>query len=108
MGHLMRRLFTGKRAYKRSHLVALRQRTISASDPPSAAGRAMKRPETLSERPFRNWSSSVQLIEQRLGLLEHRRIEAFGKPVVDGREQIASLGSIALVAPEAGETGGGP
>jgi hypothetical protein len=53
-------------------------------------------------------SSGTQLIEQRLGLLEHRRIEAFGKPVVDGREQIASLGSIALVAPEAGETGGGP
>jgi hypothetical protein len=39
--------------------------------------------------------------------LQDRRVEAFGEPVVDRREEIASLGALALVAPEAGEAGGG-
>jgi hypothetical protein len=39
---------------------------------------AFDRPRT-NERPFRNWLSGVQLIEQSLGLLQIERIEAFGE-----------------------------
>jgi hypothetical protein len=46
---------------------------------------------------------SRQLIEQRLGLLQHWRVEAFGEPVVDRREQIMGFGALALIAPEEGE-----
>jgi hypothetical protein len=40
-----------------------------------------------------------QLLEQRLGLLQVERVEPFGEPVVDGREEIAGLVSFALIAP---------
>jgi hypothetical protein len=50
---------------------------------------------------------SPKLIEQRLSVLQDRHVEAFGEPAVDGREEIAGFGAIALVAPEAGEAGGG-
>src|SRR3954454_1337174 len=49
---------------------------------------------------------SRQFIEQRLGFLQDRRIEAFGEPTVDRRDQIASFRAPALVAPEPSETGG--
>jgi hypothetical protein len=32
---------------------------------------------------FRNWLSGVQLIEQRLRLLQIERVEAFGEPAID-------------------------
>jgi hypothetical protein len=35
-------------------------------------------------RPFRNWLSGVQLIEQRLRLLQIARVEPFGEPAVTG------------------------
>jgi hypothetical protein len=41
------------------------------------------------------------------GLLQVERIEAFGKATIDRGEKIVGLLSIALVAPEAGEAGGG-
>ena len=45
----------------------------------------------------------MQLIQQHLGLLQIERIEAFGEPAVDWREQFARLLHLALVAPEVRE-----
>jgi len=49
----------------------------------------------------------AQLLQQRLRVLEVRRVEAFGEPGVDGLEQIAGVGALALALPEVGEGGGG-
>ena len=49
-----------------------------------------------------------QLIQQRLGFDQVGRIEAFGEPIVDRREQVIDFRLPALVAPEPGEAGGGP
>ena len=62
--------------------------------------------QLLSKRPFRNWLSGVQLLQQRLRLLQIARVEPFGEPAVDRSEQFARLLRLALVAPEAGEAGG--
>jgi hypothetical protein len=40
----------------------------------------------------------LQHSEQRLGLLQVERIEAFGKPAVDRCEKIAGRGALALIA----------
>src|SRR5262249_36208973 len=48
-----------------------------------------------------------QLLQQRLRFLQVRRVEAFGEPAVDWREEVAGFGALALVAPEAGKAGGG-
>jgi hypothetical protein len=42
------------------------------------------KPDGKTKRPFRNRLSGVQLVEQRLGLLQVQRIEALDEPVVDG------------------------
>jgi hypothetical protein len=39
--------------------------------------------------------------------LQDRRVETFGEPVVDRREEITGFGALALVAPEASELEGG-
>jgi hypothetical protein len=44
--------------------------------------------------------ASSQLIEQRFGILQDRRVEPFSETAVDRREQIASFATLALVAPE--------
>ena len=41
-----------------------------------------------------------KFVEQRLGLLQIGRIEALGEPAKDWGEQIASLTTLALIAPE--------
>jgi hypothetical protein len=43
-----------------------------------------------------------QLSNERGGFFEVARIEAFGEGAVDRRKEIASLGALALIAPEAG------
>ena len=43
---------------------------------------------------------SGQLVEQRLRLDEVARVEALGEPGVDGRQQRAGLGALALALPE--------
>src|SRR5262249_23267143 len=72
----------------------------------------MRRGTSATESAWRNRGSpprskdetgSGQVIEERLGLLQVKRVEAFGEPAIDGREQVASLGALALIAPEAGE-----
>ena len=55
-------------------------------------------------------SASVALRQrrqQRFGVLQVSRIEPLGEPPVDRGEEIAGLLALALVAPEAGEAGGG-
>ena len=44
---------------------------------------------------------SPQRIEQRLGLLQVKRVEALGEPVVDWGEKIVSLPRLALITPQA-------
>ena len=46
-----------------------------------------------------------QLVEQRLCLFQIRRVEALGEPAVDGGEQVAGFGGLALGLPEACEVG---
>ena len=46
---------------------------------------------------------SHQLLEQRLGVDEVARVEAFGEPAVDRGEEVARFGALALIAPEARE-----
>jgi hypothetical protein len=58
-------------------------------------------PATRGPRSYR------ELLQQRIRLLQNRRIEAFRKPVVDWREEAARLRPPTLIAPEAGEAGGG-
>jgi len=48
-------------------------------------------------------TSLRQVVEKRLRLFEVRRVKAFGKPFVDGREKLSSLGAAPLVAAEPGE-----
>src|SRR5882672_1323898 len=48
-----------------------------------------------------------QLLQQRLRLLEVRRVEALSEAAVDRREQVAGVGALALIAPEAGHAVGG-
>jgi hypothetical protein len=44
----------------------------------------------------------AQLIEQRLDVLQNRRIETFGEPPIVQCKQIAGLGILALIMPQAG------
>jgi hypothetical protein len=50
---------------------------------------------------------SVMLLQQRLGLLQNRRVETFGEPAVDRREQIAGFDALALIPPKTGEATSG-
>jgi hypothetical protein len=45
-------------------------------------------------RNERSAMSNGQLVEQRLGLFEIERVEAFGEPAVDRSEQITGLGAL--------------
>ena len=52
-------------------------------------------------------AESCQLVEQCLGVFQERRVEPLGEPIVYGREQVSGFGALALIAPQAGEAGGG-
>jgi hypothetical protein len=43
-------------------------------------------------------AGSRQFVEQRLCLFEIGRVEAFGEPAVDRREEVSGFGAAALVA----------
>jgi hypothetical protein len=49
---------------------------------------------------LRNSVSGAQPVEERLGLLQIARVEAFGEPAVDRSEKLACLIPLALIAPE--------
>src|SRR5918992_5249526 len=53
-----------------------------------------------------NVLGSCQRVEQRLGVLKVRRVEALGEPAVDRREEVVGLVPPALVSPQAGPGGG--
>src|SRR5689334_14697457 len=61
----------------------------------------------VSHAAVRPPSLHTQLIEQRLGVFQIARVEAFGEPAVDRREETAGLAGPALLAPKPGEAGGG-
>ena len=48
-----------------------------------------------------------QRVQQRLGLLEIRRVKALGEPAVDRRQQVMGFLAFALLLPESSETCGG-
>jgi len=52
------------------------------------------------QRPFRNRQLGVQLIEQRLGLLQVQRVKALGEPAVDRSEKFSGLFPLPLIAPQ--------
>src|ERR1700720_404885 len=52
-------------------------------------------------------SSSRQLIEERLRLLQVGGVEAFGKPAIDRGDEVAGFGAPALLAPQPGEIADG-
>ena len=58
-----------------------------------------------------SWASNKllrrQLLQQRLRLLQIKRVETLTKPRVNWSQQFARLLHLALVAPEAGEAHGG-
>src|SRR5262249_6735381 len=65
--------------------------------------------DALVARPWR-WPAATrlaQLVEHCLRILEVGRVEAFGEPAVDRREQVMGFGTAALVAAELGEGDGG-
>src|SRR5215471_3790535 len=51
---------------------------------------------------------SAQLVQERHGFLEVRRVKPLGEPAVEWREQLAGFDPFALLLPEAGQTHGGP
>ena len=66
-------------------------------------------PQTGCNLQTRNYRAkpggSPQLIQERLRLFQIGRVETFGEPGVDRREQIAGFVALALVQPQAGERG---
>jgi hypothetical protein len=57
-------------------------------------------PPRAPEGRFEIGLSGVQLIDQCLGLLQVKRVEALGEPRVDWREEVMGFCALALVAPE--------
>src|SRR5258708_511468 len=72
-------------------------RSIDANDPTRTYGAGL----------LVQSGSLLELLEQRLRLLQVRRVETLGKPAVDRREEFAGFVALASVAPESGEAGGG-
>jgi len=68
----------------------------------SGRGREMTR-DGLGAGTVRAQSKLSQLVEQRLRLDQVARVEALGEPAVDRGEEVARLGALALVAPQARE-----
>lgn len=48
---------------------------------------------------------ALQGFQQRLGLLEIRRVPALGEPAVDGRQERTRFGPFALLLPQTGGRG---
>src|SRR5262245_58569316 len=55
--------------------------------------------------PRKRGSDSGQPFEQRLGVSQHRRIEAFGERAIHQLEEVVSFRALTMVAPQASETG---
>src|SRR5262245_27537573 len=55
--------------------------------------------------PRKRLSASGELVEQRLGVSQHRPIEAFGERAIHRREEVVSFRALTMVTPQASETG---
>jgi hypothetical protein len=82
------------------------RRTNSSWAPVKPLSR-MRSKRCCLQRPFRNWLSGVQLIEQRPRLLQIARLEPLRKPAVNRSQQFARLLQLPMVAPEPGKAHGG-
>src|SRR6476659_4518403 len=75
----------------------------TASRPPAAtAAAAVQAALPVPARP-----QLPELVQQRLGLLQDWRIEAFGEPAIDRREQVTRFRALALATPQPGKADGG-
>ena len=92
-----------------THFVGPSQaKATSAIDRGRDAHFTQPRPKAGIERHVAHAVRSLrELLQQRLGLLQVERIEALGEPAIDRGEKIVGLLPLALIAPEAGEAGGG-
>ncbi len=52
-------------------------------------------------------SSSRQLIQQGLSLLQVRRVKPFREPLINGRKEVAGFRLLPLLLPQPGEARGG-
>jgi hypothetical protein len=52
--------------------------------------------------------SSAQLVQERHGFLEVRRVKPLGEPAINRGEELAGLSRLALLLPEAGQAHGSP
>src|SRR6516164_6805719 len=97
---------------------AAASRSRTATCPPAAAkarqvAAPMPLPPPVTRATFPVKSSAIsstpssQLVEQRLCVLKVGRVEPFGEPAVNRREEGARFGAAALVAAEPGEAHGG-
>src|SRR3979411_2751784 len=68
--------------------------SMSCGSKASAIGIGRFRPTNCGPR------SCGELLQERLGILQYRRVEPFGEPVVDGSEKITGFSALALIAPE--------
>src|SRR5207249_1101056 len=55
--------------------------------------------------PRKRGTGSGQPVEQRLGVPQDWRVEAFGERAIHQRQEVVSFRALALVAPQAGEAG---
>ena len=67
---------------------------ISASEKPT-----QERTHALQQIRHQNSLSVVRFVEQRLGLLQIERVEAFSEPAVDRSEYVTGLVPLPLIAP---------
>src|SRR5262245_31752954 len=54
------------------------------------------------------YSSSPKFLQECLGLLQVHRIKPLREPAIERRQQVVSLGALALALPQACEAHGGP
>src|SRR5262245_34312723 len=64
-------------------------------------------PALLGSKSVSTGVALRQRIQQRLGLLQVRRVKALGEPAVDRGQQVISLGALALELPQASQAGRG-
>jgi hypothetical protein len=72
-------------------MVIKHRRCGAASPRPNAHGKIAGHPQEADE------TGSHQLVQQRLGVSQDRRVETFGEPTVDRGEKIVGLLPFALI-----------
>jgi hypothetical protein len=57
---------------------------------------------TIHASAGEDYADSVQLVQQRLGLLQISGIKPFGEPLVDGGQQVVGFFFLTLLLPQPG------